>query len=102
MTSDEQLKARHREWINQAVLSEDNHRQQGWSEAGAIGSEGFVDQIKRDIGVEAVGRRVKTGSGIHMLREPDAAYSLDFDTKTDNLSTENTVYIDVNYIESIG
>jgi len=54
------------------------------------------------MGVEAVGRRVKTGSGIHMLREPDAPYSIDFDTKTDTLSAENTVYIDVNYIESIG
>jgi len=54
------------------------------------------------MGVEAVGRRVKTGSGIHMLREPDAPYSIDFDIKTDILSAENTVYIDVNYIESIG
>ena len=77
-------------------------RQKGWSEAAAIGSEGFVDQIKRDMGVEAVGRKVKTCSGIHMLRKPDTPYSIDFDTKTDTLSTENTVYIDVNYIESIG
>jgi len=76
-------------------------RQKGWSEAAAIGSEGFVYQIKRDMGV-AVGRRVKTGSGIHMLREADAPYSIDFDTKTDTLSAENTMHIDVNYIESIG
>ena len=102
MTGDEQLKAMHREWINQAVSSEDDHRQEGWSEAVAIGSEGFVDQIKRDMGVEAVGRSVKTGSGIHMLRKPDAAYSLDFDTKTGTLSAENRVSIDVNHLESIG
>ena len=51
------------------------------------------------MGVEAVDRRVNTGSSIHMLRGPDAPYSIDFDTKTGTLSAENTVNIDVNYIE---
>jgi len=34
-----------------------------------------------------------------MLREPDAPYSIDFDTKMDTLSTKIPSYIDVNYIE---
>jgi len=37
-----------------------------------------------------------------MLRKPDTPYSIDFNTKTDTLSAENTANIDVNYIESIG
>lgn len=92
---DEQLRKRHREWVEQSILVDKNKRRPAWTEAIAIGSEDFVEQIKREMGIKALGRNIELTDGAHMLREPASAYGAHSKHEKVGLSHENTVYFDI-------
>ena len=79
LQDDDQLKSHHYEWIEQAVMGGRNKRHPAWSEAVAVGSAGFVSQMKQEMGYSAMGREVEQTVDAHMLREPESAYSVHFD-----------------------
>jgi len=62
--------------------------------AVAVGSEAFVLDIKKKMGIDVLGRKVNLDDDIYTLREPESAYNTHFDSKKVLLSTENTVYFD--------
>jgi len=102
LQSDQQLVDNHKSWVDLSVQNNDLERQQRWSESVCVGSEGFVTQLKHQLGAEALGRKVKAESESYVLREPDASYSACFDTEKVHLSMDNGVFFDENNIESTG
>jgi len=99
--SDEQLKSLHHEWVEATVLENKRNRQPAWSEAVAIGSGVFVEQMKQKMGYAALGRKSIHADDVYMLREPESAYSTHFGAEKAGLSLENTVYFNINVGESI-
>jgi len=99
--SDEQLKSMHHEWVESAIQENQRKRQPAWSEAVAIGSVGFVERMKQEMGYKAVGRKPMQTDDACMLREPDSSYIHYFDVEKAGLGAENSVYLDINAGESI-
>ncbi len=96
VTGGEQLSLLHRAWVEESLGAGQNARQPEWSEAVAVGSKGFVDQVKRRMGILASGKKVGREGDACVLREPDVAYSAHLNDKKVDLSLENTVYFDEN------
>jgi len=61
------------------------------SESIAVGSEGFVEQVKIELGFKAQHREVFMADGLYTLREPVPPYGAHFDTKNEALRPNNTV-----------
>jgi putative transposase len=99
MQSDQQLVSDHQGWIELAVQNDHLERQEKWSEAVCVGSEGFVKQLKHQLGSEAPGRKVKIESESYVLREPDASYDAFFDPEKESLGIDNGVFFDEKSIE---
>jgi hypothetical protein len=69
-----ELAVRHRDWVAETPNSPRNIRQPEWTEALAVGSEGFVNGVLETLGVRARRRRVRQGAEHAMLKEPEACY----------------------------
>ena len=95
--SDQELVVCHREWVEAALNSPRNVRQPEWTEALAVGSEGFVNGVLETLGVRARGRRIRQGSGHYMLREPDASYGGAFGPENDPLTFDNSFFLGNNH-----
>jgi len=95
-SDDRALREAHQAWIEKAVEEDHGQRHHEWSEAVAVGSEAFVLRIKQAMGVSATGRKIKQREGMHLLREPESAYSAHLAGEKAALSIDNTVY----YVET--
>ncbi len=72
-----QLVEAHRRWLEEGLQHGQLSRQPRWSGSVAIGSESFVEDVKRRLGVARRGREVSRAQGGHVLREPDESYQTD-------------------------
>jgi len=80
----------HREWVEHGLENGVAVRDECWSEAIAVGSLGFVESVKNQLGVKAAHRDVIEADGTYTLREPAEAYANDFTDENEALSAENT------------
>lgn len=87
----ESFQAAHREWIEDALSERTDEREACWSEAIAVGSRRFVEQIQVDLGIKAKYRDVYDDGGICTLREPAMSYMPVFGGESGPLSRNNTV-----------
>lgn len=55
-----------------------------------MGSFSFVNNVKRDLGFKAAGRKVVQLEGTYAVREQGEAYGRNFGGKNEPLSLENT------------
>ncbi|MFW8602428.1 hypothetical protein ACOHYD_13225 [Desulfobacterota bacterium M19] len=67
-----------------------------WANAIAVGSNAFISQMAQQMRVNALGRQTNQVEDIHMLREPEYAYSASLRGEKVGLSIENTVFFDEN------
>ena len=65
-------------------------RNDGWSEAIAVGTLAFVESVKSELGGRAMHRGIEQKDGAYALREQGEAYNDDFGGKSEPL--KNTVY----------
>jgi hypothetical protein len=65
-------------------------REDNWSEAIAVGSLSFVNNVKRELGFKAGHREVMDLEGTYALREEGEAYGPNFGGESEALSLENT------------
>lgn len=79
------LQAAHARWVEHA-LDNGYRRDPAWSSSLAIGSTAFVERVKAELGVRAQPRAVELTEEGALLREPAAAYGIDFDRKNGPLS----------------
>ena len=66
-------------------------RDDRWSESIAVGSEGFVEQVKSESGFRAQHREVLVADGLYALREPTSPYGDHFGRENEALRPNNTV-----------
>lgn len=89
-TNVEDFQRAHRQWVEVALARESLKRDERWSEAVAVGSQSFVENVKRELGVKATHRDVDETDGTCVLREPRGAYMAIFSTESSALSSKNT------------
>jgi hypothetical protein len=65
-------------------------------EALAVGSLGFVEKVKKELGVRAMRRQATQTDGVFTLREPGQAYRCVFGSKNDALRLKNIPFCDEN------
>jgi putative transposase len=70
----EQLRLSHRNWVEEALKSEENTRERRWSESIAVGSLSFIEQVKIDLGTMGLGRKITSSETCHELKETPASY----------------------------
>jgi len=58
--------------VEKAPARPEQVRESKWTESIAVGRRGFVDVIKRGLGVKAKGRRISGMDDESALREPQA------------------------------
>jgi REP-associated tyrosine transposase len=65
----------YREWLEAGSSGDIARRDDRWSESIAVGnSEGFVEQVKNELGFRAQHREVLVADGLYTLREPLPPY----------------------------
>ena len=82
----------HRQWVEQALEVGRTLRDDRWSEAIAVGSLGFVESVKAELGSKALNRGVEEFDGAYALREQSEAYDGNLRSESEPLSLENTVF----------
>jgi REP element-mobilizing transposase RayT len=85
------FQAAHRQWVDQTLENERAVRDERWSEAIAVGSLSFVENVKNELGSKAMHREVEQKYGAYALRERPEAYNANFGSKSEPLRLENTV-----------
>jgi len=81
----------HREWVEAGLSGDIAGRDDRWSESLEVGSEGFVEQVKMELGFRAQHRQFAMADGLYTLREPVPPYGDHFDMENEPLRPNNTV-----------
>ena len=93
----------HHEWVQEAIENGVRHRDSCWTDSVAVGSIGFVEEIKNKLGGMGIGRQVEAQSvDRFLLREDCEPYGDGFADKIEPLSPENSYLWDVYPEKSIG
>lgn len=82
----------HRQWVEEALLCDARKRDARWSEALAVGSHAFVENVKRELAMKAKYRDIDEADGSYSLREPANSYTGSLGAKTSVLRTENAIF----------
>lgn len=82
----------HRQWVEEALMRGMAVRDDRWSEAIAVGSSAFIDNVKNELGIKAIHRKVAEIGGTYVLREEREAYAGDFRGESEMLTPENTIF----------
>ena len=93
-SSYEQARRYHKEWINE-YLDKGNGRDNKWTKSIAVGSKEFVDDVKRELGGHAKGRKAKETGESYQLSEPSATYSSHFEVKKADIGVDNSYFWDI-------
>jgi len=65
-------------------------RDKKWSNSIAVGTKAFIEATVKKLGIRAKGRNVISEAKSYVLREPAAAYSVNFTPENGSLSPENS------------
>jgi putative transposase len=99
----EHFTEQYRQWVQEAIDNGRNQRESHWTESIAVGSVGFVEEIKARLGVKGAGRRVQQQQADRfVLKEETGAYSAYFEPQNGRLNPNNTYSWDVFGEYSIG
>jgi hypothetical protein len=91
----EQFSEQHRQWVQEAISNGKSQRERCWSESIAVGSTGYIEEIRRKLGINGNGRiREEREVDRCVLREEPVPYYADFNTKNELLSSENGYFWD--------
>jgi REP element-mobilizing transposase RayT len=86
----------HGQWVEEALSHEMLMREGRWSEAIAVGSLSFVDNVKSELGFKAAHREVIGERGTYALRERSEPYGCVFAAENEVLRLQNTRFWDQN------
>ncbi len=79
----------HRRWVRSTLSDGKPIKQARWANAIGIGSETFVQTLRRQMGAMAIGRRVQKKTDDFELRESESAYNAIFDAKKGDIDDKN-------------
>ncbi|RZB32062.1 MAG: hypothetical protein SRB1_01681 [Desulfobacteraceae bacterium Eth-SRB1] len=90
------VKEYHKGWVEAYLDNGSNSRGNKWTKSIAVGSKGFIEEVKLLLDAMAKERKnLKTAEGYH-LRETSAPYSAHLDIKNEDIGANNTYYWDIN------
>ena len=84
-----------------AVGEETSQRESTWTQAVAVGSDTFVEKIKKQLKAMAIGRRILPTDDGWELREEVSSYNALFGAQKGNMDHKNTYSWDDNAAISI-
>ena len=90
------VKSCHKEWVDDYLGNGNTIRDDTWTRSIAVGSRGFVESIKSELGGKAKGRKNLEAGEAYQLREPSIPYGDDLRVEKDTIGPENTYFWDVN------
>ena len=91
-----QLQSKHQGWVEAELKKDSAVRKPLWSESLAVGSQTYVQGVKKALGVSVKARRIEAQEGLYRVREPRASYTCDFDAKNSRLSSYRRLILDEN------
>lgn len=86
------LKGYYRGWVGNSLDNGDNNRDDKWTKSVAVGSKGFVEEVRLLLGAMAKGRKGLKVAESYQLRDPSAPYRAHFDVKNEDIGVNNTYY----------
>jgi len=84
------LKEKHSMWLEEALKTDRHERDRKWSQAIAVGSGGYIDHIKKELGIRVVHRKTNRVNKGFELREDELPYNADLSPKSTRLSHNNS------------
>jgi len=91
----DEFRRAYRDLVSDSLAKERyRERQSWWTESIAFGSEGFVREVKEELGAKAMWREIAGAGGSYELRELPAAYGPVFAHKKEGLRHENAFFWD--------
>jgi putative transposase len=82
----------HKRWVEDCLENGKNIRDEKWTRSIAVGSKGFVDNVKCILGALALGRKTIQAGESYQLREPAAPYSAHLGVENGDIGPENTYF----------
>jgi putative transposase len=70
----DRLRESHQQWVNGYLDKSEKIREEEWSRSIAVGSQPFVESVRKMLGIRAKGRDVIEGSKGYQLREEASGY----------------------------
>ena len=96
----ERFKEEYRQWVEAALTGGRVERENSWTESVAVGNRKFIEEIKVQLGIKAIGRKIQEqGRALLTLRERCAAYNVDFGAEKGCLRPQNTRYWDISWMK---
>jgi hypothetical protein len=92
----ERLKESHQQWVNEYLDKTEKIQESEWTRSIAVGSQPFVESVKKRLGVRAKGREVIEGVKGYQLREEAESYQSLFEVKNSDIGLENAYPWDIN------
>ena len=82
----------HRQWLEHGMENGSLMRDDRWSESIAVGTLGFAEKVKNELGFKAAHRDVVEAEGTYALREPAEVYASNFTGESEALRSQNTFF----------
>jgi putative transposase len=86
------LQQEHKQWVEAELLADVAKRKAVWSESIAIGSEGFIEGVQRELGLRVKGRSVLSENEGTVLKESPGPYITLFEGKKSALRLDNSYF----------
>ena len=91
----EQVQRYHKEMVD-TYLHNGNGRDDKWTRSIAVGSKGFVNKVKKELGGLAKGRKVRAAGESYQLRETSAPYMSKLRLGKGDIAIDNGYFWDIN------
>jgi len=79
------LKENYRKQIEDSLIKGNLARESSWTKSIAVGSKGFVEKIKNELGIRTAHRKIFETNKVYELRESGKSYTLNFIGKMSGL-----------------
>ncbi len=91
----EELQNQHRDWVEDELLSDSSRMEDRWTQSIAVGSESFIEQVHRALGIKGKHRDIIEDGNSCFIKESTVPYNVHFATKIDLLRVGNTIKWDI-------
>ena len=95
------VKQNHKMLVEESLSAERNNRDEKWTKSIAVGSKGFVGEVKSILGGLAKGRNIKKTESTYQLREPSSSYNSFCEVENDGIDGKNAYRWNFNEVSSI-
>ena len=87
--------------MGESLYNSGNNRDDKWTKSIAVGSKGFIEEMRFLLGAIAKGKKGLKAAEGYRLRYTSSPYKAYFDIKNENIGANNTYYWDINDEHSI-